>query len=258
MRVTRDPEAKLLRVTLDNGPGNRLGLAQVERLLGIVSGLGSLDAGADECRAVVLDACGPDFCHGANLADPALVARLASGRAARIDFATSGQALVSRWRSIPVPTIAVASGHVVGAGACLFLSADFRIAAPGTTVRFPEVDRGMHLGWGIVPRLVTLLGETRALRLALLGEPLAVAELADAVTVTDDPAAETQRLAAQLAGKPPLAVRAVLAVLRQSTSAVDAAAQADAGRWADTLESADFAEAMAAWQGRRPGNWQGR
>lgn len=258
VRVALEPATKLLRVTLDNGPGNRLGLAQIERLLDIATRLGALEAVADACRVLVLDAAGPDFCHGANLTDPALVARLNEGRAARIDFAGCGQALVSRWREIPVPTVAVAGGHVVGAGACLFLASDFRVAAPGTTVRFPEVDRGMHLGWGIVPRLVSLLGEPRALRLALLGEASAVEALADVVTVTGDPAGEAQRLAAQLAGRPPLAVRAILAVLRQSTDSVDAAAQADAQRWADTLESADFAEAMAAWYGRRPGIWKGR
>lgn len=257
VRVALEPAARLLRVTLDSGPGNRLGLAQIERLLDIATRLGALEA-ADACRVVVLDAAGADFCHGANLTDPALVARLNEGRAARIDFAACGQALVSRWREIPVPTVVVASGHVVGAGACLFLASDFRVAAPGTTVRFPEIDRGMHLGWGIVPRLVSLLGEARALRLALLGEALDVAVLADAVTVSGDPAAEARALAAQLAGRPPLAVRAILAVLRQSTDSVDAAAQADAQRWADTLESADFAEAMAAWYGRRPANWTGR
>lgn len=258
VRVACEPAAKLLRVTLDNGPGNRLGLAQIERLLDIATQLGALDAAADTCRVVVLDAIGADFCHGANLADPALVARLNEGRAARIDFAACGQALVSRWREIPVPTLAVAGGHVVGAGACLFLASDFRVAAPGTAVRFPEVDRGMHLGWGIVPRLVSLLGEARALRLALLGEAMAVEALADVVTVTGDPAGDAHGLAGQLAGRPPLAVRAILAVLRESTSSVDAAARTDPQRWADTLESADFGEAMAAWYGRRPGIWKGR
>lgn len=246
IRVSCEPATKVLRVTLDSGTGNRLGLAQIERLLDVATRLGALDAAADECRVVVLDAAGADFCHGANLADPTLVARLNEGRAARIDFASCGQALVARWREIPVPTVAVARGHVVGAGACLFLASDCRVAAPGTAIRFPEVDRGMHLGWGIVPRLVSLLGEARALRLALLGEAIDVAQLADAVTVTADPDGEAQRLTALLAGKPPLAARAILAVLRQSLADADAAAQSDAVRWADTLESADFAEAMAA------------
>lgn len=258
VRVAREPDEHLLRVTIDNGPGNRIGLAQVERMLDIAARLGTLDAAADECRVVVLDAAGPDFSHGANLTDPALMARLNEGRDARIAFADCGQALVSCWRAIPVPTIAVATGHVVGAGACLFLASDFRVAAPGTAVRFPEVDRGMHLGWGIVPRLVSLLGESRALRLALLGEALDVAALADAVTVTGDPAGEAQRLARRLAAKPPLAARAILDVLRQSVCSGDVAAESDARRWADTLESADFAEAMAAWYSRRAGHWKGR
>ncbi|MCL4722284.1 MAG: enoyl-CoA hydratase/isomerase family protein [Gammaproteobacteria bacterium] len=248
----------LLRVTVDNAPGNRIGLPQMERLLDIAKRLGMLEPAADECRVVVLDAVGPDFSHGANLSDPLLIARLGEGRGARIAFALSGQALVSSWRAIPVPTIAVAAGHVVGAGACLFLASDFRVAAPGTLIRFPEVDRGMHLGWGIVPRLVSLLGETRALQLALLGEAVDVAALADVVTVVSDPSTEAQRQAGRLAGKPPLAVRAILDVLRRSAGMMDRAAVQDAQRWTDTLDSADFSEAMAAWYERRAANWTGR
>lgn len=258
IHVTLDHAARILSVTLDCGPGNRLGLAQIERLHDVATRLGALAAGDDVCRVVVLDAVGNDFCHGANLTDPALMARLNQGRVARIAFARCGQELVARWRAIPVPTVAAAQGHVVGAGACLFLAADFRCAAPAAQVRFPEIDRGMHLGWGIVPRLVSLLGEARALRLALLGEALDVSGLADCVAVDADVSAQVQRLSSQLAGKPPLALRAILAVLRDARADAGAASAEDAARWADTLESRDFAEAMAAWYGRRPGQWQGR
>ena len=256
--VTQEPVGPLLRVTIDNAPGNRLGLSQLMRLLDIAQHLGELDTAEDVCRVVVLDAAGRDFSHGANLSDPQLMAKLAEGRDAQVAFALSGQALVSSWRRIHVPTIAVATGHVVGAGACLFMASDFRIAAPETQIRFPEIDRGMHLGWGIVPRLVSLLGETRALRLALLGEALDVAELTDVVTVATNPSVEAQRQAGQLAAKPPLAVRAILDVLRQSADVMDSAAEQDAQRWADTLASADFSEAMAAWYERRPPVWKGR
>lgn len=258
VRVAHDTCARLLRVTLANPPGNRLGLAQVERLHDIAGRLRALDAGADACRVVVLDAEGADFSHGANLSDPELSARLVAGREAQIAFARCGQALVSRWREIPVPTIAVATGHVVGAGACLFLASDFRVADATMRVRFPEIDRAMHLGWGIVPRLVALLGEARALRLAVLAEPLDGGALADVVTLAGDPAGETMQLAARLAGKPPLAVRAILRVLREAQRVSDTSAGRDAEAWADTLASADFGEAMAAFYARRAAVWTGR
>lgn len=249
--------AAVIRVTLDNGAGNRLGLAQIERLHDIASKLGALTP-EDTGRVVVLDAAGPDFSHGANLADPALIEKLAEGYDARLAFARLGQALIAAWRAIPVPTIAVAQGNVVGAGACLFLASDFRIAAPGATIRFPEIDRGMHLGWGIVPRLTALLGEPRALRLALLAEGMNIADMGDVVTVTEDLQAEASRLTAQLSAKPPLAARSILKVLRASVPGGEAAADRDAERWAETLASEDFAEAMAAWYERRPASWRGR
>jgi 2-(1,2-epoxy-1,2-dihydrophenyl)acetyl-CoA isomerase len=258
VRVGYEPAHALLRVTIDNGPGNRIGLAQVGRLHHIATRLGALESAADPCRVVVLDAVGPDFSHGADLSDPALIAHLSEGHDAQVAFARSGQELVSRWRAIPVPTIAVATGRVIGAGACLFMAADFRIATPGTVIRFPEVDRGMHLSWGIIPRLVSLLGEPRALRLALLSEAVEVSALADTVTVTGDPPGEALGLAERLAAKPPLAARAILDVLRQSQPGLDTAADTDPERWAGTLASEDFAEAMAAWYERHTAVWKGR
>ena len=251
-----DPQQHLLRIELDNPPGNRLGLAQLTRLHSIATALGDLKP-TDKIRSVILKAQGPDFSHGANLSDPDLAGKLAEGRTARMEFARLGQNLIDQWARAAVPTIAVASGHVVGAGACLFFASDFRIASPTTQVRFPEIDRGMHLGWGIVPRLVSLLGRTRATRLALLAEPLGVQDLGDVLTVADAPDAAGLDLALTLAAKPPLAVRTILRTLRAAANSGSEVANQDAEQWADTLASEDFAEAMAAWFERRVAVWQG-
>ncbi|MCA9539073.1 MAG: enoyl-CoA hydratase/isomerase family protein [Myxococcales bacterium] len=227
----------------------RLGLATLE---GLVEAVDTLGADAD-IRAVVLGG-GADFAHGMDLLDPALAE--AMRRDAGGTVASLGQRLIEDWIRLPMPTIAAARGWIVGAGACLFAACDFRFATPGARVRLPEVARGMHLSWGIVPRLVGEFGPGPARWLALTGEALTVEALPDAaVRVTEAPDDDALALAESLAALPPLAVRAIKAALTEATATT---AAHDVARFSATVQSRDFAEALAAWAERRPGRYEGR
>lgn len=110
----------------------------------------------------------------------------------------------------------------------------------------------MHLSWGILPILVREFGTAQARRLAMLGEAVAWTDLTGAAVVADAPLAEAHEWARRLAGKPPLAVRAILETLR------DGHGGEDSSRFASTTRSADFVEAMIAWNEKRPGQFAGR
>ena len=69
-------------------------------------------------------------------------------------------------RNIPVPTIAAINGAAIGAGMCMTLACDFRIAAPKAKLGFTFTKLGIHPGMGasvLLPRLVR--HETAALLL---------------------------------------------------------------------------------------------
>ncbi len=203
-------------------------------------------------RAVRLRAEGADFSLGADLRDPALAAAITGGEASRRALAELGQQVVDALASLPVPTVVAARGRILGAGACFFTVCDFRLAAPGATLGFPEVDRAMHLSWGILPRMVRTYGESTATRLALLGDPIAVDRLGETVERVDDPDAASEALARRLADKPALALREILAVLRTGD------ASRDAERFAATAGSADFVEAMTAFLTKRSADFRKR
>lgn len=73
----------------------------------------------------------------------------------------------------PVPIIAAARGHAIGAGAQLMLASDLRVASPDLQVRFPGVDHGLAVGtWG----LPSLVGRGRAIDLCVTGRTVRAEE----------------------------------------------------------------------------------
>ena len=247
----------VLRVRLSRGVGNRLhpaGISAFERLLDAL-------AQDKEVRAVWLSAEGEDFCQGMDLADADLAAWMAEGKAERMRFAKQGQAMIEAWASLPIPTVVSMRGRAMGAGACLVTAADFRVAYAGGVLCFPEVDRGMHLSWGILPRMVREYGLPWARRLAMVGERVRIGSLpARAFYLVDEGTEDEQaeRLAVALAQKPPLAMRSIKAVLREVTKEDNLATADDALFFAQTVGSEDFQEALTAFFEKRPGRYQGR
>jgi enoyl-CoA hydratase/carnithine racemase len=135
-------------------------------------------------------------------------------------------------------TIAAVHGHCVGGGLVLAAACDLRLAADDTRFSIPEVDLGIPLAWGGIPRLVRELGpaitkelvltcrpfdaeEARALR--FVNRVVAAAELRDAAA----------QLALELAAKPAFSLRTT----KQQVNAVteDIASTGRNANDADTL-----------------------
>lgn len=250
----------IAHLRLDRPPGNRISLAVMRGLRTEIDRLANPIAAGD-VRAVLLTAAGPDFSHGADLADPELAEAMTGSADDRASIARLGWELIHAWASLPAPTVVAASGRAVGAGACLVLASDFRVLADDASLRWPEIDRGLSLAWGTVPRLVSELGPALARRLALLGEPVPVWDLPlpFAVRATTTAVDETARLlAGSLAAKPPLAVRATLAALRAAQDRLPFGAEREARDFSETAGSEDFAEAVAAFLEKRAGRYTGR
>lgn len=137
------------------------------------------------------------LCAGADVGEP--LDR--SGGVERMElFAQLYQALTD----LPVPTVAVCVGNVVGAGAELAAACDLRVA--GDNVRFAWA--GAKLGVPVGPaRLVPLVGLSRAKELIFTGRVVDADEaarigLAERVASADRAEAGAIELAEQLAERP--------------------------------------------------------
>ena len=169
-------------------------------------------------RAVVLSGEGRALCAGLDMGS---FSKMASGErrggAGLVQVprtaggANRAQHAVMVWREIPVPVIAAVHGVAFGGGFQLALGADIRIVAPDARLAVLEIK------WGLIPDmagLVLLRGLVRddvARELTFSGRIFSGEEalsLGLATKVANDPHGEAMRLAREIAGKNPHAIRA--------------------------------------------------
>lgn len=118
---------------------------------------------------------------------------------------------------LPVPTVAVCVGNVVGAGAELAAACDLRVV--GDNVRFAWA--GAKLGVPVGPaRLVPLVGLSRAKELIFSGRVVAADEaarlgLAERVVPEDEAEVSAVELAGVLAGRPADGMRRLKQMFRE-------------------------------------------
>jgi enoyl-CoA hydratase/carnithine racemase len=164
-------------------------------------------------RAVLLRGNGPVFCAGIDLNSLAAL----SGDRAEGAFQRSLQHLQGifmRLERIGKPSVAAMQGAAVGAGFQLGLACDLRVAADDLRMGMFEIHYGIVPDLGGIHRVVQLCGPSRAKDLAMTGrevlpdEALRLGLVDRVVPVAElDPAARA--LAREIAGKAPLAVRAI-------------------------------------------------
>jgi enoyl-CoA hydratase/carnithine racemase len=77
---------------------------------------------------------------------------------------------------VPQLTIAAVHGHCVGGGVVFVAACDLRVATNETTFIIPEVDLGIPLAWGGIPRLVREIGPALTKELVLTCRPFGADE----------------------------------------------------------------------------------
>ncbi len=87
-----------------------------------------------------------------------------------------GQRLFARLESLRCPTVAVLNGLTLGGGLELAMACTYRIAldTPKPVIGLPEVQLGLHPGFGGTVRSVRIAGVRAAMPLMLTGKPIRV------------------------------------------------------------------------------------
>jgi len=162
------------------------------------------------------------------------------------------------------PVIAAIDGYTMGAGLELAVACDFRIATRRSEFAFPEVRLGMIPGSGGTQRALRLMGTTRGKLFMMTGRRIS-AELAESwglitQAVADDGLdAAVGALAAELAERPPLALRTLKLVLNRGADApLDTALELERKAYAWLRSTHDYAEGVTAFLEKRPPRYTGR
>lgn len=212
--MTVPPPSTALRLT-GAGPVRTLWLDRPEKLnalsrqllLDLVATCRWLDDQAD-IKVVVVRGQGRSFCAGFDLANFTDAAD-----APPIETADLGRRATDALTDVRQLTIAGVHGHCIGGGLLLAAACDLRVAARSVRFSIPEVDLGIPLGWGGIPRLVRELGPAVTKELVLTcrafdAEEARALRFVNEVVDDHDLGDRVDALAAALAAKPAYALRA--------------------------------------------------
>jgi len=203
-----------------------------------------------EVRVVIIRGQGRAFCAGFDLNDFATADPNISLHAS----ADLGRLATEALTNIPQVTIAAVHGHCVGGGVVLAGACDLRVASDDARFSIPEVDLGIPLAWGGIPRLVREIGPAATRELVLTCRPFDAHEakqlrFVNTVVARADLEPHVDVLARSLAAKSALVLQVTKAAVNQATEELlsTAGSVGDADKLVAATHDAESRAAGAAY-----------
>jgi len=210
-------------------------------------------ASDDEVRVVVMTGSGTAFSAGADI----------SGADAHERFDVraldAANRIIRAVVACPKPVVAAVNGVAAGVGCSTALAADLVVAAESSSFLLAFARIGLMPDGGTSATIAAAIGRARAMRMALLGEPLTAREAHDAGLVShlapdEEFPATVERLVGRLTRGAPLAQAATKKAVNAATlHQLEPALERERTGQTILLRTADVAEGMRAFNaGRRP------
>lgn len=213
--------------------------------------------------AVILTGRADNFTLGADLKDPEGVDVRKLGYSERRIRLRNGPDMCAAWEHVDALTICAIEGWCVGGGAALSAFCDLRVASSEATFYVPEVERGMNMSWGSIPRFVALVGPARTKRIAGLCEKIGAETalswgLYDHLASPGSALAKAREIAASAAKLPPTALKMVKQDVNIAALALaQATAHRDLEAFALMQQTDDFREGVKAFFEKRDPDFTG-
>jgi enoyl-CoA hydratase len=213
-------------------------------------------------RAVIVTGAGSAFCAGGDLSwiSPGPGADVPSMR-------TKMRAFYPKFlvvRTLDVPTIAAVNGPAIGAGLCLAMACDIRVAAEGAKLSTTFLRLGMHPGMAATYLLTRLVGTARAAELFFTARSVDGREaerigLVNRVVPAESLLEEARSLAHEIAGNAPIPMGMVKrAIYLAERADLETMLEYEGLAQPITMGTADLLEGLDAVKERRPPRFEGR
>ena len=241
-------------VTFDRPPVNAVNTQMLDETMRVFDALSD----RDDVRVAILTGAGRTFCAGADIK-----ARLERTPAAG-DFWQHSRRSREAFHSIMecrVPVIGAINGPALGAGLALAASCDILVASEQAALGLPEINVGL-LGGG--RHTMRLFSHSKARRMMLTGQRVGGAELyrlgvVEACVPPDELLPAARAIAAEIAGKSPVAIR----LAKHALNTIEEMSLRDGYRFEQNMtgelgKTEDSKEAMRAFVEKRPPVFKGR
>lgn len=205
----------------------------------------------EDVRVVVLTGTGPAFSTGADI----------SGDNAHEKFDVramdAANRIIRAIVNLDKPVVAAVNGVAAGVGCSAALAADLVVAAESASFLLAFARIGLMPDGGTTATVAASIGRARAMRMALLAEPLTAREAYDAGLAThlvgdEDFPAVVEKIVRRLAAGPPLAHAAAKKAVNAATlHQLEGALERERTGQTVLMRTADAAEGMRAFGERR-------
>jgi enoyl-CoA hydratase / 3-hydroxyacyl-CoA dehydrogenase len=197
------------------------------------------------------------FSAGADIKEFTKMSPDAEGR----ELVESAHEFMRGMESSSTVTIAAVNSIAFGGGCELAMACDFRIAAESAVFGQPEINLGIIPGFGGTQRLPRLVGESKALEMNLIGDPVDAFEahrvgLVNQVVPDHELFDSALLWASKLAGQAPLATGAIKRVSHRPD--LDDGLAVEGQAFGEVFGSDDAKEGISAFLGKRRPSFQGK
>ena len=172
-------------------------------------------------------------------------------------FGKKGNDIFRRIETFPIPFIAAVNGFALGGGNELSLACDFRIASENAVFGQPEAGLGITPGFGGTQRLARAVGPGYAKQMSYTARNITAPEalrigLVNAVVPQEELMPLAEKLAGQIAGNAPIAVRQCKKAINEGLELnMDDAVALEEKLFGECFATADQKEGMTAFVEKR-------
>lgn len=179
-------------------------------------------------------------------------------------FAKDGHNLLMKIENSRLPFIAAVNGYALGGGCEVMMACDICVAASSAKIGQPEINLGIHPGFGGTQRLPRLVGRMKAKELLLTGENIDANEalrigLINMIVPDDKIMEEAEKIANKIVNKSSIQTAFIKALVNKGVNLdLKKACELEISYFSSSFSTEDQKEGMTAFLEKRKPNFKGK